>query len=161
MDVRHINPFISSASNVFDTMLDCRISRTGLSLKDGHSPSHPISGIIGLSGTVCGSVVLSLSREVAFGVVDRMLGLKVNEVDSNVVDATGELTNIIAGGAKAQLSQYQLSLGLPNVVVGRNHTICFPTDVSPLCIDFDTPWGPIALEVGLGDPNRKATFRSQ
>jgi chemotaxis protein CheX len=98
---------------------------------------------------VCGSVVFSLSREVAYKAVEILIGHKVTEINADVVDAVGELTNMIAGGAKAGLAQYRLSLGLPNVIVGKNHTICFPGNIQPICIAFDTQWGPISIEVGL------------
>lgn len=149
MDVNHINPFVKSIANVFDTMLDCSIKRTGLSLKDSNSPSYEVSAVIGLSGKANGSVVLSLSRSVAYLVVERMLGREATQIDADVVDAVGELTNMIAGSAKSHLSQYALSLGIPNVVVGRNHSIFFPSNIRPLCIQFETPAGPVALEVGL------------
>jgi CheY-specific phosphatase CheX len=56
---------------------------------------------------------------------------------------------MIAGGAKTALSSYEMSISLPNVVVGRGHCIDFPSRVRPICVLFDTPAGPIALEVGL------------
>lgn len=149
MNVDYINPFIQSASNVFETMLGCEIKRQGLALKQNNTPTYEVTAVIGLSGKVSGSVVFSLSKNVAFQVVDSMLGMQVDEVQADVVDAVGEIANMIAGGAKVGLSEYQLSLGLPNVVVGKNHSIHFPGNVTPLCIGFNTPWGPMVMEVGL------------
>lgn len=149
MDVKYINPFIESARNVFGTMLDCPIKRDGISLKNSTSPTYEVSAVIGLSGKVCGSVVFSLSRPVALGIVKRMLDLDTDQINADVADAIGELTNMIAGGAKASFAQYSMSLGLPNVIIGRNHLVLFPGTVHPLCVHFQTPWGPMALEVGL------------
>lgn len=149
MNVIHINPFVQSVINVFNTMLDCPIQREGLALKNGTFPTYDVTSVIGLSGLVRGSVVVSLSREVAFKIVERMLGTEAVEINLDVVDAVGELANMVAGGAKAELSQYELSLGLPTVVVGKNHIIHFPDNVRPLQIPFRTPWGPMSLEVGL------------
>ena len=149
MDVNYINPFLKSTANVFQTMLGCAIERQGLSLKNDRAPTYDVTAVIGLSGSVRGSVVFSVSRAVAFQVVERMLGAETREINAEVVDAIGELTNMIAGGAKAEFAEYRLSLGLPNVIVGRNHSIFFADNVTPLCISFRTPWGPISLEVGL------------
>lgn len=151
MDVNYINPFIQSAKSVFTTMLDTPLTRTGLSLKDTDTPSHDISAVIGLSGRVSGSVVFSLSRPVALAIVKKMIDLDVDSINAEVADAIAELVNMIAGGAKASFSHLQLSLGLPNVVVGRNHRIMFPGDVRPLCVDFHTVWGVLSLEVGFDD----------
>ena len=149
MDVNYINPFIESVVHVFKTALGCDIERKNLYLKDTAVPSHEVSGIIGLSGNASGVVVLSVSRQIAFQVVKTMLDMDVREVNGDVVDAVGELTNMVAGAAKAQLAQYEMSLGLPSVVAGRNHCVSFPSNVKPICLVFDTPWGAMTLEVGL------------
>lgn len=149
MQVEYINPFIRAAANVFDTMLGCTIEREGLALKEHFAPTHEVSAVIGLSGKATGAVVLSLSREVAFKAVEILLDTEVSEINADVVDAVGELTNMVAGNAKAALEQFEMSLGLPSVVTGRSHTISFPSKVTPLCVSFKTPWGPLSLEVGL------------
>lgn len=156
MDVHYINPFIQSAQNVFQTMLDSPLKRLKLSLKQSASPSHDVSGVIGLSGKVCGSVVFSLSRTVALAVVKQMLDLEVNEINAEVADAIGELTNMIAGGAKPSFPEDELSIGLPNVIAGRNHVVMFPGNVRPICVDFETLWGPVSLEIGFDTRNAAA-----
>jgi chemotaxis protein CheX len=149
MDVNHINPFVKSAINVFNTMLGCPIQREGVALKDTEFPSHDVTSVIGLTGVIRGSVVFSVSSPVAFKIVEALLGVETHEINSDVVDAVGEVTNMIVGGAKADLAQFRLSLGLPTVIVGKDHTICFAENVRPLCILFRTPWGPTSLEIAL------------
>jgi len=78
-----------------------------------------------------------------------MLGERPDTLDAEVVDAIGELTNMIAGSAKAQLEQFAMSLSLPNVILGKNHTVEFPRGVTPIGIPFDSDWGSICLDVGL------------
>ena len=149
MQVEFINPFITSLDNAFRTMLACEVRRGAISLKDGHSPKFGISGIIGLSGKAVGTVVLSLSEAVALKAASTMLMCEATEIDADVVDAVGELTNMVAGGAKAELESYAMQVTLPNVITGSNHDIRFPSDVTPICVSFDTDWGPLTLEVGL------------
>jgi len=153
MRVEYINPFIASLSNAFRTMLDCEVKRVAVFLKDRNSPKydppHEISGVIGLSGTAVGTVVLSLSRNVALQAASVMLANQVDEINADVIDAVGELTNVVAGAAKAQLEQHKLMVSLPSVIVGKDHEVRFPSDVTPICVQFQTPWGPLALEVGL------------
>jgi len=153
MRVEYINPFIASLSNAFRTMLDCEVKRVAVFLKDSKSPKydppHEVSGVIGLSGTAVGTVVLSLSRNVALQAASVMLAYQVEEINADVIDAVGELTNMVAGAAKAQLEQHKLMVSLPSVIVGKGHEVRFPSDVTPICVQFQTPWGPLALEVGL------------
>lgn len=156
MDLEFVNPFVNAATNAFRTMLGCAITRDGLSLGGAGRPACDLSGVIGLSGRITGSVVLSVSRELALGVVDRLLGIRFDEITSVVTDAIGELTNIISGGAKAELAHYELSLGLPTVIVGDNHSIKFPANVTPLIISFTSELGPLSLEIGFSKDNTAA-----
>ncbi len=149
MRAEWINPFISSLSNAFQTMLSCPVQRGAIALKNGHTPKYEISGVIGLSGKAVGTVVLSLSQSVALKAASTMLLYEAETIDADVVDAVGELTNMVAGGAKAQLEEYELMVSLPNVITGKDHEVRFPSNVTPLSVSFDTPWGPLVLEVGL------------
>jgi chemotaxis protein CheX len=144
-----LNPFLTSAINVFRTMASCELTRGQPFLMNGAQPAHEVSGIIGLTGKAIGTVVLSLDRQVALSVTEAILGEAPRDLNSDVVDAIGELTNIIAGGAKAQFEQYEMSVSMPSVITGRNHTVSFPRDVTPIAIPFDCEWGPICVQVGL------------
>jgi chemotaxis protein CheX len=149
MKAEYINPFVRSVVNAFSTMIGCEVKRGQLSLGSPGNRLHEVSGVIGLSGTAAGTVVLSLSREVALKVAAALLLVEPEEINSEVIDAVGELTNIVAGAAKGELDQFQLSISLPTVVMGRDHQMRFPSNVTPICVPFETPWGPLSLEVGL------------
>src|SRR5690348_429932 len=123
VNVQHINPFLMSAVNVFRTVLECDLTRGELFLKGGVQPNHEISGVIGLSGKAAGTVVLSLDRNVALKATEAMTGETPAELNADVVDAIGELTNMIAGSAKAQLEQFEMSISLPSVILGHNHSV--------------------------------------
>ena len=145
----YINPFLSATANVFRTMLGQEIARGQPYLKGHHQPDHEISGIIGMSGKAVGTVVLSLSRQAAIGAAGKMLGETPTELNADVVDAVGELTNMIAGNAKAQLEQFSMSISLPSVIIGKNHSVAFPSGVTPIGVPFDCQWGPVCIDVGL------------
>lgn len=149
MRVEHINPFITSLKNVLHTMLTCEARRGAISLKPDNRAAHSVSGVIGLSGKAVGTVVLSLSESFALKAAGTMLMVEATELNDDVLDAVGELTNMVAGRAKAELEEYDLRVSLPNVVTGSGHEVHFPSNVTPLSIAFDTDWGPLTLEVGL------------
>lgn len=149
MKVQYINPFVAATHKVFSTMLACPLVRQELRLKGEDGPEHEATGIIGLSGKAAGIVVLSLSREVALSATEAMLGQRPVDIDADVADAIGELTNMIAGSAKGQLEELNLSLSLPTVITGKSHAINFPSGAQPICVPFAGPWGPLCLEVSL------------
>jgi len=149
MRAEYINPFIVSLGNAFRTMLDCEVHRGPLMLKGQQTQRYGISGIIGLSGKAIGMVVLSLSDELAKKATSVMLLCETEEINADVIDAVGELTNMVAGAAKAELAEFDLMVSLPNVVTGEDHDIRFPSNVTPICVPFATDWGDLVLEVGL------------
>jgi chemotaxis protein CheX len=149
VNVEYINPFLTSTINVFRTMAACELKRGKPYLAEGVQPTHEISGVIGLSGKAIGTVVLSLGESVALKVSAAMLGETPAEMNGDVVDAIGELTNMIAGSAKAQLEHLEMSVSLPSVIMGRNHRVAFPGDIQPIAIPFESEWGPVCVEVGL------------
>lgn len=153
MQVELVNPFLSATTEVFRTMLSCELSRGQLALKKSHTPEFEVSGLIGLTGKCQGMVVVSLGRETAIRAAETLLAQPVSGLDAQVVDAVGELANMIAGAAKAKLAEYELSVGLPSVICGKNHSINFPSNSKPIVLPFDSPLGPVCVEVGLADVN--------
>lgn len=149
MRVEYINPFVTSLKNTFRTMLSCEARRGEIELKTDCRARHYVSGVIGLSGKAVGTVVVSFSKAVALKAASTMLLMEATEINDDVLDAVGELTNMVAGAAKAELQEFHLQVSLPNVITGENHEIHFPSNVTPLCIGFETAWGPLTLEVGL------------
>jgi chemotaxis protein CheX len=149
MKAEYINPFVTATIESFDKMLGCEVHRGALTLKNGRETNFEISGVIGMSGNAIGTVVLSFSKEVAIKAASVMLMTEMTELNSDVVDAVGELTNMVAGAAKSKLEELQLSISLPNVITGAGHEVRFPSEVTPICIPFESPWGPLTVEVGL------------
>ncbi len=155
IDIDYINPVIAGLEDAFQTMLDCKIERTGLGLMDNNLALHPVSGIIGISGKGVGTIVLSMSESVALKAASTMLMTELKEVDDDVLDAVGELTNMVCGGAKAKLAQFSLSMSLPNVLCGKECRLHFPQKSHPISIPFKSPWGSLALQIGFTFPGAK------
>jgi chemotaxis protein CheX len=146
----YLPAFVDAAIGVFDTMLGLAISTGKPSIGGRDRVEAEISGIIGLSGDIKGMVVLSLGTEVALNATEALLTERHNEVDAQVADTVGELTNMVAGMAKGKLPG-SLTMSLPSVVMGNSHCIVFPSEVTPVVIPFDCPWGNVIVEFGLAD----------
>jgi chemotaxis protein CheX len=145
----YINPFLSSTASVFSQMLGVDIRRLPPYLRDGHWPMYGVTGVIGLTGKTTGTVAISVTKEMALAVTGKLVGEEPTELNASVVDAIGELTNMIAGAAKAQLEQMELSLGLPTVITGKSTCIAFPSNATPISIPFDSELGEFVVEVGF------------
>ena len=158
MQAEFINPFIISFTNTFQTMLSQSVTRGKLALTDSLEGLYEVNGIIGLSGKAVGTIVLSFETGVALQAASSLLMCDAHELNDDVVDAVGELTNMVAGAAKAKLDQYEMSISLPNVVVGNTIDVRFPSTVTPIIVPFTCEWVNIRMQVGLSvkDPQPAA-----
>jgi len=149
MKIEYVNPFISSTIHTFETMLHTNLTAGKPQLKTEPFLTHDISGIIGLSGDAKGSICISYPKIVALKAVSRFLGSEVKIVGPDVSDAIGEITNIIAGNAKKDLGGLNVSISLPNVVIGRAHKITCPANIQGIVVPFASEIGHIAIEIHL------------
>lgn len=149
MNVDYINPFLVSTVSVFTKMLSLELVREAPFVRAKDSPQYDVTGMIGLTGKTTGMVALSLPGDFALSITQRLLGERPPEIDAQVVDAIGELTNMVAGAAKARLETLQLSLGLPTVILGQSSRIAYPSRCTPISIPFRSPLGPLVVEVGI------------
>ncbi len=149
MDVSYINPFITAMMNTFKTMMNIDVKPGKPMLKSSPYPSYDISGIIGLSGSAQGSIAISFPKIIALKIVSKLIGAEIKVVGPELTDGVGELANIVAGNAKQYLTQFNLSISLPNVIIGKDHTIANQTGVPAIIIPFVCTLGDFAMEVSL------------
>ncbi len=137
---QHVNPFIKATIETFATMVDLTVTPGKIKLKEDTDPSYDVSGIIGLGGGAKGTVALSFPRMTALNVVRAFMGEKVISTNK-MVDAIGELANIVAGAAKRELTQYKIQISLPTVIVGEKHAINCPVDAISLMVPCECKAG--------------------
>jgi len=128
----HVNPCIEATVNAYKTMLGIVPFREGeLKIKKGIFPVSECMGVIGLTGTVRGAMLIGMKEELACKTVSLFLGQNMNSVNEDVLDGIGEITNIIAGSAAAKLSDFKIGLGLPTVLLGKEYK---------MFSDINSPW---------------------
>ncbi|BBO66547.1 chemotaxis protein CheX [Desulfosarcina alkanivorans] len=148
MDVKYINPFVNAVKKIFNTMIEVPFKLGKPSLKKDNVPQYEISGIIGLSGTVTGCVVINLSKDIALQLVSALIGDEVTELDDDCTDAIGEIANMIAGNAKTDFPSEGTSISVPSVVIGK-HKVSYPSGLPIISIPCITDKGELVIEVAL------------
>ena len=114
-----------------------------------------VTAVVGLSGGLSGTISISTPEDAARKILQRMADIESTEVDEFVRDAVGEVANVVAGKGKRDLLQYQLSLGLPQVIVGRDYTVYSPRWAQHYWIPLETALGTCTLDVGF-DTHRQS-----
>ena len=100
MDVRYINPFLTGAMNVLKTMAYVDLKPGKPFLKKDQVAKGDVSGIIGLTGAASGSLSVTFNFKLVQQIMSNMLGEEVSELNDEVRDAVGEITNMISGDAR-------------------------------------------------------------
>jgi chemotaxis protein CheX len=139
MDVRYINPFVKSVSNATLTMLGIEAQALQPIVKKENRAHGDISGIIGIaSANIYGSVAISMPSETAVELFNKMMGDSATSITDDVRDMVGEFANIVAGSAKKDLAEMDLSfdISIPTVVVGQNHIISHKGGIPVVVIPF-------------------------
>lgn len=152
MDASYITPFVKSIQNVFSTMLQLPVTVNTPQIKQDSTPTHDVSGIIGMSGDVIGTVILSFKTDSAESIVALFCGEKLESGTADFADAVGELVNMVSGGAKALfLDSKDVSISCPSVIVGKDHGVALPSDVPCVVIPCSTDCGEFVIEVAIRD----------
>ena len=146
VDPKLIVPFVNAVRSVFSTMVGVATTIERPTLKQGGATSYDVSGIIGFSGNIVGSVVVSFEKHAASALVNAFAGSTIDPNGDDFPDAVGELANMIAGTAKRDLG-ITASISTPNVIIGSNHRIARLSDVPCLVIPCKTAVGEFAVEI--------------
>lgn len=149
MDVSYVNPFIKASCETFKTMLAMDLKVLNPELKSNAKHTFDVSGVIGLSGEAQGIISLSFPKDLALKIVSALLGTPITTVGADLTDGIGEIVNIIAGYAKQYLTEYKLSISLPNVVIGSGHQIAVPSGVPTIIVPLECSLGKFAVEIAL------------
>jgi chemotaxis protein CheX len=141
MDVleMYVKPFVSATLNTFKAFVGFEVIPGHPHFSDRSQEfEQDISSVIGLSGDIRGAVVMSMKKELAIKIADTLVGTTHTEIDVDVVDAIGEIVNIIAGNIKQEVpGGEKIVISLPTVVKGKEHTFAWPGNRSRiLCISF-------------------------
>jgi chemotaxis protein CheX len=134
----YVEPFVDVTVNTFKEFVGV----------DNISPRHPhfldpdkefewdISAVIGLSGMVRGAVIVSMKVELAIKLTELLTESKHKEIDADVVDAIGEINNIIAGNIKPKIPNGEkIVISIPTIIKGKEHSIAWPSKQTRiLCI---------------------------
>ena len=150
MNAEFINPFIAALLNVLQTMAQTELVPGKPKKKNDNQAGGDISGLIGMVGdTIQGSMSISFDKGLVLEIMHKMLGEKSENIDSDVQDMVGEITNMICGGAKNELGQKGFDFGMatPVVVSGTNHTIKHQVNGKKMVMPFSHESGMLYLEM--------------
>ena len=153
MDANLINPFIDATLNVLGTMASTRAQAGKPYIKKDKVARGDVTGVIGLTGEAKGTISVSFSEKSILAIVSNMFGEGMKELNEEINDAVGELSNMISGQARKILEELGRTLhgAIPSVIMGKNHTLTHMTTSPVIAIPFSTDNGDFTIEVCIED----------
>jgi chemotaxis protein CheX len=149
MNVEFINPFLSSMLNVMSTMAHMELTPEKPRLKKNEVAKGDVSGLIGMvSEQTKGSLSITFEAKLALATMKGMVGEGPDEINEEITDLVGEITNMVTGGAKRMLSEkgFEFDMATPMVVSGANHTINHKADGPIVIIPLASEHGRAFIE---------------
>ncbi|MFP4168865.1 MAG: chemotaxis protein CheX [Desulfonatronovibrionaceae bacterium] len=148
-----IKQFSEAVQFVMSTMAMVQVRPSAPYVKKDNTATGDISGVIGFSNArnhSGGTMSLTLTEECALGIVESMVGERYSELGQEVADAVGELTNMICGQARKNLSEkmnMDFEGAIPSVVTGKEHSIRHMSSSAILAMPFSSEHGELTVEV--------------
>jgi chemotaxis protein CheX len=149
MDAGLVNPLLAATVDIIGKVAGIEADVKKPFLKTDPKGKGAVSGVLTLKGNHTGTAAISFSDKCILMVVSKMFGEEITEIDNDVKDAVGEITNMIAGQATLIYEKDGLSVkaALDQVLLGDGHTIPHPPGVPVLGIPIDTEPGQITVEL--------------
>lgn len=150
IDVNMVNPFLEGVMSVLRTMCQVDAKPGKPFVKKEQIAKGDVTGIISVDNeSTRGTISVSFPELLARTAIGQMIGEDIDELNDDVYDGVGELTNQISGQARQGLAKRDMSLkaGIPSVVMGKNHEIKHLAKAPILAIPFTTLYGQLLVEV--------------
>lgn len=155
MEVEIIDSFIGATKNVIETMTSLKVLAGEPYKKEGKNSFGEVTGMIGMIGdNIQGNMIVSFEESTILKIVNSMLCEKYVSINSYVVDAVGEITNMICGGTKNGLSGMGMNVGMasPVMLVGKAQ-LSQLKNVPVIVIPFSTEAGQFVVEANIVSKN--------
>ncbi len=140
---------VETTEEVFSTMIFMEIT-AGAPLQQGkQSLGCHVSAMIGLTGDFSAMLGIHCPEKVGTAIAGAMLDMEIKEIDADVKDALGEISNMVAGGLKERFAaeNKELELAIPTAISGKSYSIASSTKSNRIIIPFNVEQGQFFIEM--------------
>jgi chemotaxis protein CheX len=150
---------VQATVEVFGTMLGCRIDG-GEPVVGEPPPRTNVVSTVGFAGSNSGLVTLGCSSDAAREITAALLGLDPGEVDDELADAIGEMTNMIAGQFRNRMSgDHGWALTTPFSTIGSDFTTVYAAGTRRVVCPFSMGRHSLFVELVLQAEARRPAGR--
>ncbi len=132
---------------VFEMMLGCKLAQPEIAVDE----SFDITAMVGLAGQMCGVLTVRCAAKSATHMASKMLGMAPAEGSQDVLDALGEICNMVAGNFKNKVAGMGdgCMLTVPTVITGNDYSLHSLADSGALDVRLLFESVPIAITLQI------------
>ncbi len=152
MKAEHVNCVITAVLSVISQTFGEEATKENVYVKNDDDNGSHLSAVIEVGGAHKGAFIISLTEDDAKKMASVLLMEEKNFLDKDVMDAMGEIINMISGGAKGALVEKGLNFKLtpPAFVLGRGTKLFKSVSYAPyIGVSFSSDVGNFNVEVSL------------
>lgn len=154
MDVTLVNPFIEGTLHILDTTAFVKVAPEPPFIKPDSFTHGDITGFLEISGDLTGTAAITFSEKSILGIVSSMFGEEMTELNDEIADAVGEISNMVAGHVTTKIAELdkKIKVKFIKIVMGKGEEISHEASGSHvISIPFRTTKGKVLLEVCYAD----------
>jgi len=129
---------IVSTLEVFETMVFRSLGSKTPIRGEALRPRSNVVGTVAFAGARCGVVAFYSTTETARTITGAMLGIAPAQVNGEMPDAIGEITNMIAGTFRTKMAAHgpAWAITVPSVTIGSDFCTKYVSDVQRVLCPF-------------------------
>ena len=133
-----IDTLVACTRDVFQKMVSRELTFGGPIEGNPPRPKANVVGTVGFAGVESGLVAFYSTLDGAREIAGAMLGIAPAEVNGDMPDAIGEISNMIAGAFRTKMTEqgYPWVISIPTVIIGSDFYTRYPSDVRRVLCPF-------------------------
>jgi chemotaxis protein CheX len=139
IDSLFIDELTAATRDVFKTMVFQEVEGSSPIAGDARRPGANVVGQVAFAGKTSGLVVFYSSMDAAQVITASMLGIETRNINGELPDAIGELTNMIAGSFRTRVAHAKgetWAISVPTVTIGSDFYTRYVSDVQRVLCPF-------------------------
>jgi chemotaxis protein CheX len=122
MSQKHISPIVNATIKLIASLSGVSPLPGDPFIRNNNKAPGKVTSIIGLTGqNTQGNLAISFDEKSIVFIVNKMLSESYTQINADIIDACGEICNMLAGGSKKALAEelgYQCDMAQPIVISG-------------------------------------------
>lgn len=125
--------------DIFSTMVGVQVTPQAILVESVETFTDSVSAMVGMAGIFNGVVTLHCSKKMAIHFASEMLGAPATEIDNDVIDALGEIANMLGGSFKHHfvLNGQEVKLSIPSVISGQEYGLAAGSIPDTMTLKFE------------------------